>query len=105
MPYTSDNVTSNPKALFPEDFYIIKFDIIGNSTWSDSAEVLATFTKFIVASKVMEGFTDSRYDEISFDRWMGNYPTLIQNKQLKLNGIPQSEVDYGEVQVTPGYTA
>ena len=87
LPLTDYNAnTGSSKKLFAEDIYIIDFMFYANA--SGTGDQLGTTTsKLIVASELMNGFKDARYDLITFDRWMGKYTASVKNKNFIINNV------------------
>lgn len=66
------------KDIVAEDIYKLIFKvIIGEKTFERE--------KIIVASKLLNGFSDKRYDLITFDRWFANYKQNIIGDWTTLN--------------------
>ena len=89
--YTSGYSTA-PHQFCAENIYLITFVFQKGATYSssNSANVRAPIKKIIVASELLNGFKDSLYDTITFDRWMSKFNNSVQNKTISLNGIEWS---------------
>lgn len=72
----------NDGKLYKENIYKISFTMkCNNSVIGNPIE------KLIIASEVMNGFSDPKYDEISFDTWFNKYFTYINNKNLIIDSF------------------
>lgn len=59
------------KLIVPEDIYKLSLKVrMGEKSFYFE-------DKIIVASKLMNGFSDAHYDQITFDRWFANYDKYI----------------------------
>lgn len=72
----------NDGKLYKENIYKISFTMkCNNSVIGNPIE------KLIIASEIMNGFSDPKYDEISFDTWFNKYFTYINDKNLIIDSF------------------
>lgn len=85
--FTSENYTAHPTRMYAEDVYIMTFKFYPVAHPDFKTTPLRTLTKLITATELMNGFKDSCYDTITFDRWMGKYADSVKNKNFIVNGF------------------
>ena len=61
------------RSIVPEDIYLLCFKINLDGVDFENSNM----RKLIIASKLMNGFSDTRYDQITFDRWFSNYEKYV----------------------------
>ena len=68
-----DKSGHNFKKIVPEDIYLLQFRIILDNKYFQNDNT----KRLVIASKLMNGFNDAKYDEITFDRWFANYKKYV----------------------------
>lgn len=84
--FTETNYLDNNKKkhLYAEDIYIFEFTFYDNPNASGTP-LKGPLKKLIVATELMNGRSESKYDDVTFDQWLGNYEKCIKNKNFKVN--------------------
>ena len=68
-----DGSGHNYKQIVPEDIYLLQFRIILDNKYFQNDNM----KRLVIASKLMNGFNDAKYYEITFDRWFANYEKYV----------------------------
>lgn len=84
-----DGSGHNYKQIVPEDIYLLQFRIILDNKYFQNDNM----KRLVIASKLMNGFNDAKYYEITFDRWFANYEKYIINPDFKLYNLNAEILD------------
>lgn len=94
FPNNSTTYNANKNYLYAEDCYEVQFNFYESIEGGNPLR--APIKKFVLTTKLLNGNTSSRYDQVTFDKWFPNYEKFINNKFYQVN----STVDYSNAVVS-----